>query len=91
VLGVWLARLRRDDRLTAASIALIIGGAIGNAIDRVRLGHVVDFIDVWWDERWHWPAFNLADSAITIGAVLLVLLSLRQEPPRSDKRGARGK
>ena len=89
VLTVWLARLRSGDRLTAAGIALIIGGAIGNAIDRVRLGHVVDFIDLWWDARWHWPAFNLADSAITVGAVLLVLLSFRSEPPPARRNGKR--
>ena len=89
VLTVWLARLRSGDRLTAAGIALIIGGAIGNAIDRVRLGHVVDFIDLWWDTRWHWPAFNLADSAITVGAVLLVLLSFRSESPPARRNRKR--
>jgi signal peptidase II len=69
----WLRRLRgRTQGLLAASLALILGGALGNVIDRVRIGHVVDFIHVHWHEH-HFPAFNVADSAITIGAVLLLL------------------
>jgi signal peptidase II len=56
----------------AGGLALILGGALGNVIDRVRFGHVVDFIDLHAG-GWHWPAFNVADSAITLGAVLLIL------------------
>jgi signal peptidase II len=76
VLLVWLFRLRVHERLTAASLAMILGGALGNLVDRVRLGKVVDFLDVHW-QQWHWPAFNLADSAITVGVVLMLLASWR--------------
>jgi signal peptidase II len=77
ILLVWLLRLPRQDWLTGLSLGLIIGGAIGNLIDRVQLGYVVDFIDVsFWD--WHFPAFNVADSAITVGVVLLLLDSFLQ-------------
>ena len=70
VIGVLLARHARD-KLFCLSLALILGGAIGNVIDRIALGYVVDFLDFHLS-GWHWPAFNLADSAITAGAVLLV-------------------
>lgn len=72
---VWLRRMPRSGQgWLAASLALIVGGAIGNVIDRVFRGHVVDFISVHWD-RWFFPAFNVADSAITVGAVLLLIES----------------
>ena len=58
--------------LLCLGLALIMGGAVGNLIDRVRFGHVVDFLD-FHAMGWHWPAFNVADSAITVGAVLLIL------------------
>ena len=71
----WLSTLRRQPWLSAG-LALILGGAVGNnLIDRVLHGYVVDFIDVYY-QNWHWPAFNIADSAITVGAVLLVLDAL---------------
>lgn len=76
VLAIWLARTPRGDWRNALPFALIIGGAIGNLIDRLRLGHVVDFIHVHWHEAWHYPAFNVADSCITVGAVLLVFFGL---------------
>ena len=72
VLLVWLIRLPRSEWMTAVSLALIIGGAIGNLIDRIQLGYVVDFIDVYYKD-WHYPAFNVADSAITVGVILLLL------------------
>lgn len=72
VLIVWLARLRRHERLLAIGLALVIGGALGNLIDRIWLGHVVDFLDFHWG-GWHWPAFNVADSAITLGVALLLI------------------
>jgi len=72
VLIVWLLRLKPAEKLIAAGLALIIGGAIGNLSDRIRHGYVVDFIDVYYRD-WHWPAFNLADSAITCGVILLLL------------------
>jgi signal peptidase II len=68
-LGWWLGRVHH--RLAACGIGLVIGGALGNAIDRLRLGAVADFLDFHW-QAYHWPAFNLADSAITVGIVLLV-------------------
>jgi signal peptidase II len=76
VLTVWLARTPRRDWLTALPLSLVISGAIGNLIDRLRFGHVVDFIQVYHGD-WTFPAFNIADSAISVGAVLLALASLR--------------
>ena len=75
VISVLLAR-HSGDRLFCLSLALILGGAAGNVIDRILLGHVVDFLD-FHIAGWHWPAFNLADSAITVGAVLLIVDSFR--------------
>ena len=75
ILVVWLKRTERRDWRTALPLALVVGGAIGNVIDRIRLGHVVDFIDVHYGS-WAWPAFNVADSAISVGAVLLLALGL---------------
>jgi signal peptidase II len=72
VLLVWLIRLPRREWITGLGLGLILGGAIGNVIDRVRLGYVVDFIDVHFG-GWHYPAFNVADSAITCGVILLLL------------------
>jgi len=72
VLVIWLFRLPAKEKLTAAALGLIIGGAIGNLADRVMHGYVVDFIDVHY-RGWHWPAFNVADSAITCGVVLLLI------------------
>ena len=77
VLVVWILRLPDSEKLTAASLCLIIGGAVGNLVDRINHGYVVDFIDVHVND-WHWPAFNLADSAITCGVILLLLDSLLQ-------------
>ncbi len=72
VLVVWLSRLGEDDRRTAWGLALVLGGAVGNVIDRIWLGHVVDFLDFHW-AGYHWPAFNVADMAITGGVVLLLV------------------
>ena len=69
---VWLRRYPHEQRLVAVSLTLILGGALGNAIDRATRGYVIDFIDVHV-MGWHWPAFNVADSAITVGAVLLIV------------------
>ena len=73
VLLVWLKRLGRNDTWLAIGLALILGGALGNLYDRIAYGHVIDFILVHWQNRWYFPAFNLADSAITLGAILLAL------------------
>jgi signal peptidase II len=72
-LVVWLKRLKaRSQGLLACAVSLILAGAIGNVIDRMRLGHVIDFILVYWNEHM-FPIFNVADSAITVGAALLLL------------------
>ena len=72
----WLVRLPRGTNvLLAAGLALVLGGALGNVIDRIRLGYVIDFIHFHW-ERAYFPAFNVADSAITIGAACLLLDAL---------------
>ncbi|WP_339434846.1 signal peptidase II [Pseudomonas orientalis] len=73
VLVVWLKRLGRDDTWLAIALALVLGGALGNLYDRVALGHVIDFILVHWQNRHYFPAFNFADSAITVGAIMLAL------------------
>lgn len=73
VLVVWLKRLKADETWLAIALALVLGGALGNLYDRVVLGHVVDFILVHWQNQYYFPAFNLADSGITVGAVMLAL------------------
>jgi len=75
---VWLRRIPRDQRWLACALALVLGGAAGNLVDRLFRtgGGVVDFIDVYYG-AWHWPAFNVADSAISIGAVMLVWSTIR--------------
>jgi signal peptidase II len=72
VILVMTWRLGAGDVQVAAALMLVLGGALGNVIDRVRIGQVVDFIDIYY-RTWHWPTFNVADSAITVGAILLVL------------------
>jgi len=73
LLAYWLSRTARRDWANALPLALIIGGAIGNLADRIRFGHVTDFVQVHWHDDWYFPAFNVADSAISVGAVMLVL------------------
>ena len=68
---VWLTRLHNQERLLAVALSLILGGAIGNLIDRVAYGYVIDFLDVYYGS-WHWPAFNIADAAITVGVGLML-------------------
>jgi signal peptidase II len=73
LITVWLYKLpRHEQRWTGAALSLVLGGALGNVIDRIRLGYVVDFIHLHYDD-WYWPAFNVADSAISVGAVMLGL------------------
>ena len=74
---IWLLRRHAGQRLFSLALALLLGGAVGNIIDRLVHGHVIDFLDVHW-AGWHFPAFNLADSAITLGAALLILDELRR-------------
>ncbi|HWV08359.1 signal peptidase II [Pseudomonas sp.] len=73
VLVIWLKRLKSDETWLAVALALVLGGALGNLVDRVVFGHVVDFILVHWQNRWYFPAFNIADTAISLGAILLAL------------------
>ncbi|MDH4253368.1 MAG: signal peptidase II [Gammaproteobacteria bacterium] len=76
VITIWIYRQRKDGpAILLAGLALVLGGAVGNVIDRVRLGYVVDFIQVML-AGWPFPSFNVADSAITIGAVLLIIDAL---------------
>jgi len=73
VLLVWLKRLGRHENWLAVALVLVLGGALGNLYDRMVLGHVIDFVLVHYQNQWYFPAFNLADSAITVGAVMLAL------------------
>jgi signal peptidase II len=81
IVSVLLLR-SRERRTFCAGLALILGGALGNVIDRLRFGQVVDFLDLH-AAGWHWPAFNVADSAITIGAALLILDGFRHHEKRA--------
>ena len=77
VLVVLLRNARQPPKRLAVGYALVLGGALGNVIDRLHLGVVVDFLDIYYG-RYHWPAFNVADSAICVGALLLALHALRE-------------
>jgi len=78
---VWIRKLKTHQALQYTALALILGGAIGNLIDRAIYGHVIDFLDVYFQQH-HWPAFNIADSAITVGAILLIYDTLKN--PHED-------
>ena len=73
----------RHDLKAQVALSLVVGGAIGNLIDRLQHGHVVDFLDFYW-RSYHWPAFNLADSSICVGVTFLVLYSLLSPAPKSE-------
>ena len=81
VLAIWM--WQAQETFLSIALALVIGGAIGNVIDRIRYGAVVDFLDVHAG-GWHWPAFNVADSAITLGVILLILDSLRSKSEKPE-------
>lgn len=81
VLVVWLKRLGRNDTWLAIALALVLGGALGNLYDRIALGHVIDFILVHWQNRHYFPAFNFADSAICVGAIMLALDMFKGNKP----------
>tara|TARA_A100001015_G_scaffold304989_1_gene397013 strand:+ start:1679 stop:2170 length:492 start_codon:yes stop_codon:yes gene_type:complete len=72
---IWISRLTNEKWLEGLSLSMILGGALGNLWDRLTLGYVVDFLDFHW-MSWHFPAFNLADSAISLGALILILDSI---------------
>lgn len=75
ILVIWLTRLEKHETLLAVSLSLILGGAIGNLIDRIAYGYVIDFVDVYY-QAWHFPVFNIADCAISLGVFLMLLESL---------------
>jgi signal peptidase II len=76
VIAVWLWRIRNDGLMVlSAGLALVLGGAVGNLIDRIVLGHVTDFIQVWFG-NWAFPSFNVADAGISVGAALLIIDAL---------------
>ena len=84
IIGVWLFRIRATEKLLAFALCLILGGAVGNLIDRVAAGVVVDFLLVHWDEH-YFPAFNVADAAISVGAVFLILdMFLKPKVEKAD-------
>jgi signal peptidase II len=86
VIVVWLYRIKSSEKLLALALALILGGAIGNLIDRALVGYVVDFIVVHY-QHYYFPAFNIADSAITIGAMVLILDTLIKPKETSKVNG----
>ena len=85
VLVAWLSRTPRADWRTAMPFALVIGGAIGNVIDRLQHGHVIDFIQWHWQDQYYFPAFNIADSAIVGGAIGIVLFGLLDGSKKAPK------
>jgi signal peptidase II len=87
LLGTILVRMPERDRVGRLSVAAILGGAIGNLIDRLRYGEVIDFLDVYV-ESYHWPAFNVADSAITVGVIFLIAhfaFEKKEGPPAASE------
>jgi signal peptidase II len=85
LLGFLVSQVRREQKLQAFSLSLILGGAIGNFIDRFRIGEVVDFVDAHWQDIYHWPAFNVADMAISTGIVLLLIDELLLRKKTKEK------
>lgn len=81
----WLKKLGGHETLMAVALSLVLGGAIGNLIDRVAYGYVIDFLDVYYQD-WHWPAFNIADSAICIGVAIMLLDSFKTEPSKPFRK-----
>ena len=77
VIVLWIKRLEQHEKWQAIALALILGGALGNVIDRIWLGYVVDFIQVYY-QQWYYPAFNIADSAIVIGVGMIIIDSVRE-------------
>jgi signal peptidase II len=90
-IAAYALRLPKEARLPRVALSLVLGGAVGNLVDRIRLGHVVDFVHVYWG-RHQWPDFNMADSAITVGVALLLFDMLRAPEngaePKTNMAGA---
>jgi len=87
LLGYWLSRTARGDWRNALPFSLIIGGALGNLIDRIQHGHVIDFIQWHWKDVYYYPSFNIADSALVGGAIAMVLFGFLSG---RDKKSAEG-
>jgi signal peptidase II len=85
-IALYAWRMPVQSRVPQTALALVMGGAIGNLLDRARLGYVIDYVDVYWGPH-HWPAFNVADSAISIGVALLVLDILRNPQTEEPEPG----
>lgn len=85
---IWLLRKHQQEKLFCLALVFILGGALGNLIDRLMFGYVVDFLDFHWDEH-HFAAFNVADTAINIGAALLLWDSFKKKPEKTDESAAR--
>jgi signal peptidase II len=83
-IGYIFRKIPKEDLKLSTALSLVIGGAIGNLIDRIHLGYVIDFFDFHWKYHYHFPAFNIADSAICIGVGILTLDLFFQNPDRSD-------
>lgn len=88
VLGLLYRDLPKSSRYRAMSLGLVSGGALGNLIDRIRLGYVVDFLDFHWRTEWYFPAFNVADSAICVGVGILLLSTMKQEGAKENASDA---
>ena len=85
VILLWIKRVPKQEKVTAVSLCLILGGAIGNLIDRIYLGYVIDYIQVWLGS-YPWPAFNIADAAISVGATVLILSSFIGSEKPADRQ-----
>jgi len=83
IMTIWLTKLKENETLLAVALSLILGGAIGNLIDRLCYGYVIDFLDAYYG-TYHWPAFNIADSAITIGVALMLVDSFKSPEQRIE-------
>lgn len=81
---VWLTRLSAAERWTGIALSLVLGGAIGNVIDRMVHGHVIDFID-FYVGSWHWPTFNIADAGISVGVAILIVDGLFGQRPATER------
>ena len=79
-------KLTERQKWTAVALSLILSGAVGNLIDRLRFGYVIDFLDFHWKEAYHWPAFNVADSAIVVGVGIMFVLSFFEKPEELESR-----
>lgn len=89
IIFFWIKRLQSHERWVAIALALILGGALGNLWDRLTLGYVVDFLDFYYQsaptaKAMHWPAFNIADSAICVGAIMLIIDALFSKEDKRD-------